>query len=154
MNTPRKKVASSLGGIFDVNEFSAGTVVSEKKETKIQPPSKSSEVGDATQPTLDEPPRTSPSKTDASIVIPESIAAGEMPFKRSGKRRTGVSRKYNNNVVKTTIVLPEQVHDKLTEITFRNRKTSKESMNDLVMQGLDLLFADYGIEPIDKLVSK
>ena len=164
MTSKVKKVARGLGlsGGFTANNSAESVNAAEVVEqpttqprtaTTHKPTSTASVIRN-----IDNPTKTA-SVTSADLLtdsppIPSAIVAGIQPKKRSGEGRVGISRRYSDDVVKTTIVMPTAVHDKLSEIIFHNRKTSKESLNDLMLQGIDLLLADFGVESIDQLVKQ
>ena len=59
---------------------------------------------------------------------------------------------HNIKKVSTTVYFPEPVKDQLEEIQFSERK-SGVNQNDLILEGIDLLFKKRGFPSIKKLLS-
>ena len=164
MTTKIKKVARGLGlsdGFTASKPAESVSTVDEVAQPASQPRPATTHKPISTASVIrniDKPARAVPASSVDPLTdsppIPSAIVAGVQPKKRSGEGRVGISRRYSDDVVKTTIVMPTAVHDKLSEIIFHNRKTSKESLNDLMLQGIDLLLADFGVESIDQLVKQ
>jgi len=74
------------------------------------------------------------------------------PIKKR-KGRVGMERKYED-ITRTSLVLPTEVHDKLQEIVFANRKTTKQSFNDVVMGCIDAMLKKDHKTSISKLVAE
>lgn len=93
-----------------------------------------------------------------SLFKSEIADAIELENKKNEKKvvieKKKVSDEINTKIkkVSTTLYIPELVKDKLEEIQFSERKLGV-NQNDLILEGIDLLFKKRGYPSIKKILS-
>jgi len=133
------------------DESDSSPTVSDKPESASD--SKTSQSTSSIVSTLNKTKKNTADKNKA-VKNPPSSTGNKTESSLTSRERVGIVKKYEGDVVKTTIMMPSAVHDVLVDICHHNRKTSKETLNDLYLQGLDAVLLRYGQGSIDKIVER